>query len=217
VGLNSLVAGATGLVGSALLDVLAGHPSYASVLALTRRAPAPPDSGRVHWLRTDFQHSPSFSPPPDIVFLCLGTTRRKTPDSQAFRAVDHDLTLWCASEARKAGAATCVLVSAVGASQQSRFSYNRIKAETEADLAQLGFDSLLIFRPSLLLGPRQERRRAETLGKLAGRLISPCLRGPMARWHPTRADWLARCMARHGAHPLPGVHRLHYPFNTPES
>jgi uncharacterized protein YbjT (DUF2867 family) len=81
------------------------------------------------------------------------------------------------------------VVSALGASARSATFYNRVKGEMEAAVGALGFDSLVIARPSLLAGDRaalgQPLRSGEQLalwltGPIAG-LIPKAVRPIHAR------------------------------------
>jgi uncharacterized protein YbjT (DUF2867 family) len=92
----------------------------------------------------------------DHVFCALGTTMRQAGSEAAFRLVDFDYPVALARATLSRGARHFLLVTAVGASTSSRFFYNRVKGEVEAAIIALGFRSLTIARPSLLLGgPRQ--------------------------------------------------------------
>ena len=128
------------------------------------------------------------------VFLCLGTTMKKAGSREAFRRVDHDLTLEAGREACRAGARDAFLVSSSGADPDSRVFYLRTKGETEAALADLPFRSVHLLRPSLLTGDRDEIRPAEQMGALVGSLLRPLLVGPLRRFRPVAASVVARAM-----------------------
>jgi uncharacterized protein YbjT (DUF2867 family) len=171
---NALVAGATGLVGRALLESLVAERSVGAVTALVRRrVPAFSAYPGVTQLTVDFEQWPVL-PEADDAYCCLGTTIRAAGSQQAFRAVDFDAVLGYAKGARAAGATRFGVVSAMGANPKSSVFYNRVKGEMEAAVATLGFDSVIIVRPSLLLGDRdaigQPPRPAE---RWAARLTGP--------------------------------------------
>jgi uncharacterized protein YbjT (DUF2867 family) len=151
-GRTALVAGATGLVGRAILRGLLADDTVAAVHALARR-----DLGLTHDKLTAhgvvFTALPSL-PRVDEVYLALGTTIKVAGSQSAFRAVDFDANLAVAKAARVAGATKLGLVSAMGADPRSRIFYNRVKGELEAALAELGFETLVIARPSFLAGDR---------------------------------------------------------------
>jgi uncharacterized protein YbjT (DUF2867 family) len=189
-GAVAIVAGATGLVGRALVRQLAAESAWREVRALTRRdLPPGMTQGTAIPVRVDFSQ---LDPPPpwaaaDHVFCALGTTMRQAGSAEAFRRVDLDYPVALARATLAQGARHFLLVSAVGASPRSRFFYNRVKGEVEEAIGGLGFRSLTIARPSLLLGDRGSFRWAEQVGKVVG-LIAP------ARWRPVEAERVARAL-----------------------
>jgi uncharacterized protein YbjT (DUF2867 family) len=144
------LAGATGLVGRALLDGLLADTCVQEVHVLARRKPRVAHA-KITCHIVDFAALPPL-PPVDEVYLALGTTIKVAGSQAAFRAVDFDANLAVARAALAAGARRCGLVSAMGADATSSVFYNRVKGELEEALAQLSFDALVIARPSLLLG-----------------------------------------------------------------
>lgn len=217
----AVVAGATGLVGQAVLaDLLtaetalqgktaaAAAPAAVHVLhAQGRRAPAP-GHPRLHLHAVDFAALPAL-PPVDDVYITLGTTIAAAGSQSAFRAVDHGAVLATARAARAAGATRCGVVTAMGANPKSRIFYNRVKGEVERDLQSLGFETLVIARPSLLMGERQSLqqapRRGESLAIQAFRWLNPIL-PPSYRARP--GTEVAHALV-HAVQSLPaGVHVL---------
>ncbi|MEN1961348.1 NAD(P)H-binding protein [Luteimonas sp. MJ246] len=172
-----LVAGASGLVGRALVARLCADPGVAEVHALLRR-PLPLSSPKLRLHVVDFSRLPPL-PPLDEAFLALGTTIRVAGSRAAFRAVDFDANLAVARAALAAGATRIGLVSAMGADSGSRVFYSRSKGELEDALSALPLDALVIARPSLLLGDRdvlgQPRRRGEHLAAGLARWLRPLL------------------------------------------
>ncbi|MDP2818852.1 MAG: epimerase [Polaromonas sp.] len=117
------------------------------------------------------------APAVDEVFIALGTTLKVAGSQQAFRAVDFDAVLAMTKSARAAGARRLGIVSAMGADAKSSVFYNRIKGEMEAAVSRLGYDSMVLARPSLLSGDRsalgQARRSAEKFAATTMRLLRP--------------------------------------------
>ncbi|MDZ7862279.1 nucleoside-diphosphate sugar epimerase [Acidovorax sp.] len=115
----------------------------------------------------------------DDVYITLGTTIKAAGSQQAFRAVDLDAVIATARTALAAGATRCGVVTAMGADAHSRIFYNRVKGEVEQVLKSLGFATLVIARPSLLLGERealgQAPRAAESLSIQAFKLLDPII------------------------------------------
>ena len=119
------------------------------------------------------------APPVDDVFIALGTTLKVAGSQQAFRAVDFDTVVALAKSARAAGATRLGIISAMGADAQSPVFYNRVKGEMEEAVSQLGYDSVVFARPSLLAGDRaalaQATRPGEQLALVAMRLFKPLI------------------------------------------
>lgn len=174
-----LVAGATGLVGRALLARLLDDPGVSAVHALVRR-PLAADAGgaTLHAHVVDFADLPAL-PQVDEAYLALGTTIAVAGSREAFRAVDFEANRAVARGALAAGAKRIGLVSAMGADAGSRVFYSRTKGELEEALTALPLDALVIARPALLLGDRdalgQPRRRAEHLAATLDRWMRPLL------------------------------------------
>src|SRR3954452_9155872 len=143
-----LIAGASGLVGRELLAGLRANDSVAAVHSLGRRE-LDVSHPKLTQHRTDFKALPALSGV-DEAFIALGTTIKVAGSQEAFRAVDHDAVIAVAKAAKAAGAKRLGVVSAMGADKGSAIFYNRVKGETEEALAALGFDTLVIARPSFL-------------------------------------------------------------------
>ncbi len=202
--LHAWIAGATGLVGAQLLDALLDDARYETVVALGRRT-----LGRAHPRLAEAMFdfgagtAPKDLPRADVAFCCLGTTIAKAGSQAAFRAVDHDAVLAFARAAQAAGATRFYVVTALGADPNATVFYNRVKGETENDLRALGFASLGIARPSLLLGDRTESRPGERAAIVASRWFAPLLRPFAAR--PIEARDVAKALAAMARDAQPGV------------
>src|SRR3954471_1668824 len=156
---TALIAGASGLVGGELLNQLLAAPEYDRIVVIGRRT-MEVRHPKLTSIVADFTALEKLGAEVrcDDAFCCLGSTIRAAGSREAFRAVDHAAVLAFAWAAQRAGAKRFFAVSALGADPTSRVFYNRVKGETEAALAVLGFSTLGIFRPSLLLGPRAQLR-----------------------------------------------------------
>lgn len=200
---TALLAGASGLVGGHLLDLLLTSDNVARVVSLGRRpldrADAKLDQRAVDFARLDGVELPRV----DVAFCCLGTTIKKAGSQEAFRAVDHDAVLAFARRAKAAGARHFLVVTALGADPSSRVFYNRVKGEAEEALRSLGFESLTILQPSLLLGDRAESRPGERAAIVLSRALAPLLRPLGSR--PIEALTVARAMAALARAPRAGV------------
>ena len=204
-----LLAGATGLIGHAALAQALALPGLQDLHALLRRRPPGwPSDPRLHALTVDFQALPTL-PAADAALCALGTTIKVAGSQAAFRAVDFDAVLAFAQAARSAGVTRFAVVSALGADSESAVFYNRVKGEMETALRSLGFASLLIARPSLLVGDRAALGQPVRAGERFGLAISQPLSWliPQA-WLPIEAAVVARALLRGLAEGRPGAQVL---------
>lgn len=179
----AVVAGATGMVGRAVLALLTADKTstYAAVHTLGRRAPELPAGAPSARLVSHVCESllDAKVPPADDMFISLGTTISVAGSQAAFRAVDLDAVLALARAARAAGVRRLGVVSAMGADAKSQVFYNRVKGEMELAVSALGFDTVVIARPSLLDGERaalgQPTRRGEQLALKVMRVLKPLI------------------------------------------
>lgn len=164
---TALIAGSTGLIGNQLLSLLLNDDSYSVVKAISRK-PLDFNHPKLENIVLDFdqmaQHSGQLKA--DDVFCCLGTTIKKVKTKEKFRQVDFDYPLTLARISKANGARQYLLVSALGADKKSSIFYNQVKGEVEEAIGEVGFASFQIFRPSLLMGDRQESRSGEETGKV---------------------------------------------------
>ena len=190
-----LLAGASGLVGRAILQGLLADDSVAAVHTLGRRA-LPLRHPKLAQHQVDFKALPAL-PPVDEAFIALGTTIKAAGSREAFRAVDCEAVLAVARAARQAGATRLGVVSAMGANSHSRLFYSRVKGEMEQRLSALGFESLVIARPSLLAGDRealgQPVRAGEKFALRAAGWLSPLI---PPNYRPIDAHSVARALLR---------------------
>jgi uncharacterized protein YbjT (DUF2867 family) len=198
------VAGATGLVGRALLVRLAADPRVGAITALVRHPGAPAASAKVQTLVVDWSR-PGLGaalPPLDWAFCALGTTIKVAGSQAAFRAVDVDAVLAFAAAARAAGATRFGLVSAMGADSRSAVFYNRCKGEVEQALAAQGWPRLVIARPSLLLGERTTLGQPQRPGEALAQRLMPAIGWLVPKaLRPIRGDTVATALAEAVASP----------------
>ncbi len=198
----ALLAGGSGLVGGHLLRLLLEDPRWGHVVSVGRR-------------EVDVRHEKLEQrildlteigdlPPVDDAFCALGTTIKKAGSQPAFRSVDHDAVVELARAARQSGASSFVHVTALGADAGSRVFYNRVKGETERDVAAVGIATTIAFRPSILDGDRDESRPAEQLGLVVLRALAPVL----GKLRPTRAEDVARAMINEAGRGQPGTRTI---------
>ncbi len=190
-----LLAGASGLTGSLTLDALLGAADVSRVIAVTRR-----QLGREHprlanrivqFERLESQLKGTVC---DAALCCLGTTLRRAGSQQGFRAVDLECVLTFARTAKAANARRFVVMSSVGADPGARNFYLRTKGEMEEELQGVGFESLDILQPSLLLAWRAEMRPLELAASALMPLVAPLLRGKYAPYRAIPARTVAAAM-----------------------
>lgn len=191
--MNMLVAGGSGLVGRALLGMAIKTERVDRVIALLRRPLDVNDPKLEAWLPAEGDLLGALRPVAvDAVICCLGTTIRNVGGDKArFIAVDKDLVLGLARWAKGQGARTFAVVSAIGADASSRVFYNRVKGEMEEGLKAMGFPELHIFQPSILTGPRKEKRMGERIGIVVMSAIAPLLPD---KYKPMPHDVLAKAL-----------------------
>ncbi len=161
---TALIAGATGLVGSFLLEELLEENYYQKVTILVRK-PVDKYHPKLEQIVFDFDHPDKDVVVADDVYCCLGTTIKKAGSKEAFRRVDFTYPLELAKMAHENGTNNFAVVTAIGSGEKSMFFYNKVKGELEKELKKIPFKGLYIFRPSMLLGPRKEYRFGEAAAK----------------------------------------------------
>ncbi len=198
---TALVAGATGLIGRHLVQILSQDEQckneYETIIVLARRTTAwPGSSNRIRSMVSDFSRLDkildSARIKPEHIYCALGTTQKKAGSKEAFYQVDHDFPLLLAQWARANGAQKMAVVSSMGANSQSMSYYLRVKGEMEQDLQKINLQTLHIVRPSLLLGKREDFRFGEEIGKKMSGLISPFMAGPLKDYKPVQGKTVAQ-------------------------
>jgi len=173
---TALLVGSTGLVGNQLLQLLLNSSRYGKVVALVRQHVLEPHA-KLQQVVVDFsklsERATEYKA--DDIFCCLGTTMANAGSKENFYQVDFYYPFLLAKTNFIAGAKQYLLVSALGATKESGIYYNRVKGEVEEAILNVGYETVHIFRPSLLLGPRKEKRfgenTAKALYKIFGSLI----------------------------------------------
>lgn len=205
---KGLVIGATGLVGGLIVRELLENPAYTEVKVLTRRP-----LGIRHPKLTEHviswaelgQSAHVFEGVHDL-YCALGTTIKKAGSQERFRLVDLEYPLQAAKLARQAGVVQMLAVSSAGANPRSRIFYSRIKGEAEEALAEVGLPALHLFRPSLILGERSERRAGEWAAAALMKLTSPLWNGRLSAYRAIPAAVIAKAMVPIALAGARGVH-----------
>lgn len=204
---KAVVAGATGLVGRELVRLLLKEPAYTEVILIVRRS-----TGLTHSklqekiLHFDELEKTELDLAGADVFCALGTTIKKAGTQEAFRQVDYVYPLTLGRMAKEQGAKQFLIISSMGANALSRMFYSRVKGEVEEALGELGLPALHIFRPSLLLGNREEFRLGERFGSALSSKLLPLFSGPLRKYRPIEAAGVARAMCLTAQGDRSGVH-----------
>jgi uncharacterized protein YbjT (DUF2867 family) len=153
------------------LTTLLARPSFTSVYAYSRK-PLPISPDKLHPIEGDsatWAASFPASSKPQVLFSGLGTTKAQAGSVEKQRLIDYDLNYALAKAAKEAGVETYVIVSSSGANSKSMIPYSKMKGELEDDTIKLGFKHVVILRPGLIVGDRDDSRPAEfALRKIAG-------------------------------------------------
>ncbi len=169
---TALVIGATGLIGRHLTKLLLEDPYFKKVKVYGRRSIGISHKNLEEYL-VDFDNLSEIKGKiqGDVLFSTLGTTISQAGGKDAQYLVDFTYQYEFAKIAVENGISEYLLVSSSGANSMSRFFYTRMKGELDDAVSSLPFSRIRIFRPSLLLGTRSEKRTGELIGSKIMKLI----------------------------------------------
>jgi uncharacterized protein YbjT (DUF2867 family) len=192
---TALIAGASGLVGSYCLRLLLQSSRYAKVIAIGRNA-LPMQHPKLEQLVVDFNRLDNYrhSLIADDIYCCLGTTIKQAGSKENFYQVDFTFVRKLAVITAANFASQFLVVTALGANPASPIFYNRVKGQLEEAIKPLPFLAVHIFQPSLLLGPRNQKRMGEQTAQLLLPRLSFLLWGPLKKYRPVHAEMVARAM-----------------------
>ncbi|WP_163134683.1 NAD(P)H-binding protein [Agarivorans sp. Alg241-V36] len=198
---TAVVIGATGLVGSALLEQLLADESWLKVRVFGRKRTGL-QAAKLEEHIVDFANIEDWQQliQGASLFICIGTTLSQAGSKAAMRAIDLDLPLGFANYARRNQVEDCLLISSLFANAKSPSHYLRIKGQLENQLACLGFKHLMMFRPGPLLGGRKQARFSEQV-VAAMQPIFAASWSPLQRWRGIEAAQLAATMLRYANKP----------------
>lgn len=194
---TALVLGGTGLVGSGLVRILEGMEEYSAIVVMGRR-PLGQGGKKVREVIADMGSLKGYSGEfkVDDIFCCLGTTIKKAGSKDSFRKVDFDMPVEAARLGSMNGVKNFLVISSMGADKNSVFFYSRVKSEMEEAVKKFPFNAIHIFRPSLLLGERNEFRLGEKLAEWFAKPFSAILPENMKTSFPMPSSTVARAMAK---------------------
>lgn len=206
-GRTAVVAGSTGLVGRELVQKLLRDGRYSRVVTLVRRRTPLQHEKLIERIVSfdDLQLEKELLQGADV-FCTLGTTMKQAGSREAFRQVDYEYPIRLAELAAQQGAAQYLIVTAMGSSKQSLFFYSQVKGQVEEKLVSIGFPALHIFRPSLLLGDRDQARFVERAWAVAMRLLGGILVGRLRKYKAIPGTFVADAMLRAALTDARGIH-----------
>lgn len=196
-GKTAILLGATGLIGSKLLQMLLDSSDYAKVSILVRK-PVEISHPKLHIHLVDFSKTENYQQAlenGDVIFCCIGTTMKNVNGNKAkYRSIDYDITVNAAKWGIEKGYSRFSVVSAIGADSRSSNYYLRLKGEVEDKISSLGYSTLDIFRPSLLMGKRKDQRAEERFAQMVFPVFSFLFAGGWRKYKPVKAEDVARAM-----------------------
>lgn len=200
------IAGASGLIGQHLLQLLLDDNDTESITLLLRK-PIATNSSKIIQRIVDFNDPQSVQEAinGDTFFSCTGTTRAKTPDKQSYINIEREMPLMLAGAAAKRKISAFHFISSIGANTNSPTLYLQLKGEVERQLQSVGFSTLYIYQPSLLVGKRKEFRFVEVVSGILMYLINPLLFGKYKKYRSINAITVASAMFNNYKKPLTGT------------
>ncbi len=206
--------GATGLVGGHILQNLLKDPLYSTIRVISRRSVNIPDS-KIDERIIAFDDAKALEEAIagcETVFVAVGTTNARVEgDKDAYKKVDFDIPVNAAKAAAKYGVYGFVLVSAIGADPNNNNNfYLKLKGVTEEAVCKEQIPQILVFRPSLLIGERKERRFGERIAQAVMPLVSWMLPASKKKYKEIKAEDLAFAMVTASQKLPKGIHFLEY-------
>ena len=194
---TALLFGATGLVGSHLLNLLISNNNYSKIKVFVRSSIELNDP-KIEIIQTDFNNLKNHREDikGDDCFFCIGTTKKNSPDKNEYKRVELEVPKQVAQIAKSNLVNSFVFVSSGYADPKSSGDYLKFKGLVEEDLIRLNFPKLGIMRPSFLLGDRQEKRVGEKIGIFVFTLLSPLFLGPLKKMKPIHSATVAKAMVK---------------------
>jgi len=204
---TAIIVGSTGLVGSHLLKLLTNNINYSNLKVMVRK-PSNNQIGKVNETVANFNNLSLIKNDliGDDVFCCLGTTIKNAGSKEAFKKVDYEYCVSIAQLCFENGAKNFYIVSALGANKNSTVFYNKVKGEMEDAISNIGFNSVYIFQPSLLLGKRKEFRLGEKIAQFIFKPLSKIMIGSLKKYAAIESNKVAYAMNYFSINNKHGVH-----------
>ena len=174
---RALIIGATGAVGKEVLNGILNDDSWKQVKVLARK-PNPNQNPKLQWIVTADFFEPSLSEHFNGIthlFICVGTTKAKTPNKEEYKIIDRDIPMQMSTWAMEADVYHCLVVSSIGAKSSSSVFYLKTKGEMEEGIRKTHMARIDFFRPSTIVGDRPENRPGEKLGIVLDSIFRPLI------------------------------------------
>lgn len=207
--MKAVLAGAGGLTGSFLLQELLDDDLFSQVIILVRNS-LKIEHPKLKEIRFNFNEPKHIAELQgvDVMFCTLGTTIKKAGSQDAFFQVDYTYPISLAKLCEEYNIPAFHIVTAMGANSKSTIFYNRVKGQVEDTLKKCNISSIVIYQPSMLLGPRQELRIGESIGQKIMLGLSFLFLGPLKKYKAISASCVASAMKKMAINPKPGVYIL---------
>jgi uncharacterized protein YbjT (DUF2867 family) len=210
---TAVIIGASGLIGNHLVEQML-HDEYFSMVRVLVRRSLGLKHPKLEQIIVDFDDTEKYADNfgiGDIIFCCVGTTQKKVEgDKIAYAKVDHDIPVNAAQIGINNKFKKFLVISSIGANPISNNFYLRLKGKMEKDIKQFSFKSISIFRPSILLGKRNESRPGEKIGQIFMQTFSFLLISSLQKYRPVKAEDVAKAMIAQSKKEESGIHILEY-------
>lgn len=208
---KAILFGASGFIGSYLLEYLLASANYNEVIIVVRKELSI-QHPKLKTIIADYHTLKDYKSllVANDVFITLGTTKKKTPDTREYYQIDHDYPLLAAALTKANGAHSILMVTAVGANEHSSIFYTKTKGEVERDVKALDFAHTYIFRPSMIMGERAENRPMEKIFMQVSSVVNKILIGGLNKYKGIKAKEVALAMFKASEQPTEKVKILHW-------
>jgi len=192
---TALLLGATGLIGSDVLSHLLINNKYETVYIIVRKL-LPISHPKLIQIIGDQETAKNKIEDIKVThfYSCIGSTKKKTPNIEAYYKIDLQYPLTIAKHLKNNGCTTMAIISSVGANEHSKNFYLKLKGDVEAACKALHFDSTIILRPSLLIGKRKEQRLLEGFTMWLSPVLDLFLVGKLKNYKSIKASVVAKAM-----------------------
>jgi len=194
--MKAAIIGYSGQIGEILTQTLADSINCETLYLIGRKKPSC-ESKKIEFIKTDFSESSIDKIKLEqltSLFICIGTTKKKTPKKDEYFFVDYSIPVRVAEQLKKYNCKNVFVVSALGADSNSSNFYLNTKGKMEEKIISLNFDVCGIARPSLLLGTRKEFRLGELIAKYIFKIINPLLTGSLKKYKGIEASQVVKSL-----------------------